>query len=173
MTASQVARRARLCEWALACALGLGCEGEYRQLPLSLRADAGPRNESQVVPAALGNEADGTFLADGSCLTNPCANNGECAADGSCVCPAGYSGARCEINDNDCLQNECRNGSACVDEDESYRCECLYGYSGVHCEINIDDCAGSPCENGGTCVDGWLATRVSVPTASRGWTASG
>ncbi|MDC3988943.1 LamG-like jellyroll fold domain-containing protein [Polyangium jinanense] len=72
----------------------------------------------------------------------------------TCGCPAGFTGANCEINIDDCTAAPCQNGGTCVDGVNSYTCTCAAGFTGTHCEINIDECASAPCQNGGTCVDG-------------------
>lgn len=70
-----------------------------------------------------------------------------------CVCPAGYTGDRCENNLNDCLQNPCLNGASCIDGVNHFQCRCLPGFTGDLCQDNVDDCLTHPCANGGTCYD--------------------
>ena len=67
--------------------------------------------------------------------------------DGKCVCPEGFSGINCEIEDL-CLNVICGPGT-CVNG----ICDCPDGYTGVNCEIEIDPCEGIECGYG-NCVDG-------------------
>ena len=46
----------------------------------------------------------------------------------SCQCPVGYSGFRCEVNDDDCVDHKCVNNATCVDEVGAYRCSCPDGF---------------------------------------------
>ncbi|XP_035672639.1 fibropellin-1-like [Branchiostoma floridae] len=118
--------------------------------------------------------SDGRSCQADACHPNPCLNGGAC--DGvsrrtslscsnnvcvsgfthtyTCDCPAGFSGDKCEINENECVSNPCQNGGQCQDEANSYSCTCAAGYSGDDCETNDDDCAPNPCQNGGQCQDG-------------------
>ena len=38
-----------------------------------------------------------------------------------CFCPAGFTGARCEINVDECASAPCYNGATCVDLPQGYR----------------------------------------------------
>lgn len=48
----------------------------------------------------------------------------------SCVCPAGFTGDRCETNIDDCAGNKCENNATCVDSVQSYECKCKPGFMG-------------------------------------------
>ncbi len=91
------------------------------------------------------------------CTATPCLNGGICVArEGNriCECPDGFSGERCEINNDECSPNPCLNGGDCFDFVDAFTCECQSGFTGPVCEINTDDCDLDPCLHGGTCVDG-------------------
>ena len=73
------------------------------------------------------------------CASQPCMNQGTCIRENGgfrCTCPAGFSGARCEIRDP-CQSNPCTNGGTCqpVSDTGSYQCICPVGYNGSQCEI--------------------------------------
>ena len=38
-----------------------------------------------------------------------------------CFCPAGFTGARCEIDVDECASAPCYNGATCVDLPQGYR----------------------------------------------------
>ncbi|CAN7987967.1 unnamed protein product, partial [Ixodes pacificus] len=93
------------------------------------------------------------------CEKNPCQNHGMCRERGpktddfECICKAGYSGRRCEIEEDFCSKiNPCQNGAECVGHGNSYRCNCPKGFSGPNCEsfVTFD-------ENAGFHGDGWVA----------------
>lgn len=90
------------------------------------------------------------------CDPSPCLNAGACEASGdaaTCVCPDGFSGDLCEIEDAaPCEPDPCVNGTCIVDRGEG-SCECDSGWEGDTCEDDIDDCMNTPCLNGGTCSD--------------------
>lgn len=101
------------------------------------------------------------------CSGDPCLNGGRCIASSNgqsylCSCPAGYQGARCEINENECLSGPCKNGGVCVDEQNGFRCQCTVGAGGVYftgplCETQTSKlesvCTPNPCQNEGYCFD--------------------
>ena len=145
--------------WLAFCVLTVACSGRKRDF-----ADA------PAFTASLGQEAGTPVVASTAgrnsqnpCLPNPCLNNGTCQVDGTCECLAGFSGAICQIAENDCLDDRCQNGSSCVDLPNGFRCECLSGYTGELCEVNIDDCVNNPCQNGGVCVDRLNAYTCQCP----------
>ena len=72
-----------------------------------------------------------------------------------CVCPAGFSGLRCEVNIDDCIGNKCQNNATCLDKVGEYECECQPGFEGQFCDTKTAFCSGKtgPCLNGGKCRD--------------------
>ncbi len=103
---------------------------------------------------------------DGLCATGKVCS--QTPSSYTCGCPAGFTGANCEINIDDCTSAPCQNGGTCVDGVNSYSCTCAAGFTGTHCEINIDDCASAPCQNGGTCADGVNAYTCTCATGFTG-----
>src|SRR5690606_22053420 len=70
-----------------------------------------------------------------------------------CLCPAGFTGDRCETDIDECATNPCANGGTCTDGVAPLTCTCAAGYTGATCEVNEDDCAEEPCLYGGVCID--------------------
>ncbi|XP_026126550.1 notch homolog 2 N-terminal-like protein [Carassius auratus] len=91
------------------------------------------------------------------CTEGYCLNGGKCTMitiarvpQRGCVCPLGYSGVRCELNDNN-FDNPCTNGGkSLLLPNNQYKCQCAHGWTGQHCEQE-DTCLSSPCANGGIC----------------------
>ena len=79
-----------------------------------------------------------------SCENHLCLNNGTCLAQGrttSCLCPAGFSGALCEITSS-CQPNPCENGGTCKPlGSDSFKCVCTMGTTGKRCEILRSICS--------------------------------
>ncbi|XP_037085520.1 prolow-density lipoprotein receptor-related protein 1-like [Pollicipes pollicipes] len=87
------------------------------------------------------------------CSGRGCLNGATCSrANGTdvCVCPAGFTGARCE----QCVDHECRGNSTCHRDPDSTApsCRCGPGLSGAHCETG--SCADHPCGAGRCTVEG-------------------
>ncbi|XP_068399847.1 delta and Notch-like epidermal growth factor-related receptor [Eschrichtius robustus] len=115
-------------------------------LLLLLLLGAGPRSGclASPVPAA-------SLSVSGPCGAQPCRNGGVCtprpapgpqspAAAGdpgySCTCPAGISGANCQLVADPCASNPCHHGncSSSSNSSDGYLCICNEGYEGPICE---------------------------------------
>lgn len=74
------------------------------------------------------------------CLMRPCANGATCL-DGvnrfSCLCPTGFSGRFCTVNQDDCASRPCLNDGRCLDRAGGFRCICQPGYTGATCETAL------------------------------------
>ncbi|KAL4713568.1 hypothetical protein ACJJTC_006156 [Scirpophaga incertulas] len=97
---------------------------------------------------AAGAGAVGCLL----CVPRDC-GRGRCAdprAAAACACPAGYRGARCQIDIDECVDNECQNGATCKDGVNSYECLCAAGFQGPMC-VSEDGTSAGHRAQGGTC----------------------
>ncbi|KAM4722871.1 protein crumbs homolog 1 [Rhinophrynus dorsalis] len=86
------------------------------------------------------------------CASHPCMHGGTCHdmfTHPVCTCPAGRTGALCEVDVNECLSNPCLHGN-CTDSVAGYMCQCQTGYTGANCEI--DNCQDHHCGHGATCI---------------------
>ncbi|KAI0214808.1 hypothetical protein LSAT2_000035 [Lamellibrachia satsuma] len=80
-----------------------------------------------------------------------CVNGGTCVDEEFCVCPANYTGNRCEHVELDpCHSMPCLNGGQCEPVAAGYRCLCRQGTRGKKCE-QVNHCMSMTCRNGGTC----------------------
>ncbi|XP_049880284.1 low-density lipoprotein receptor-related protein 1 [Pectinophora gossypiella] len=100
---------------------------------------------------------DGAHCQHYRCMRH-CLHRGHCMLndDGislKCICPAGYTGGRCELpvsgGRGPCARHSCENGGTCVVHHYSPRCQCPPQYTGVSCE----QCSDKPeCPAGSVCV---------------------
>jgi hypothetical protein len=83
-------------------------------------------------------------IAPVPCAATPCENGGQCELLASnaygCVCPANFTGIRCEtyiLTTHPCVtmpDSLCLNGGTCTINDADYLCKCAPLYTGVRCE---------------------------------------
>ena len=72
-------------------------------------------------------------------------------ADNTCDCPAGTTGANCDVPFDLCATDPCMNSGTCTDLGTTFECACSADYTGERCESLVDPCDSTPCLNGGTC----------------------
>ena len=86
------------------------------------------------------------------------ADRATCNSPGECNCIPGYSGTRCQNDDDVCGHTSpCVNGNCTNAGPNDYTCSCQFGYTGTNCETEVDACDPSAlsCKNGGTCTVSW------------------
>ncbi|XP_066137306.1 delta and Notch-like epidermal growth factor-related receptor [Saccopteryx bilineata] len=115
---------------------------------LLLLLGAGPRGGCLASPLPAE-----PLSAPGPCAAQPCRNGGVCTprpAPGpqspapagepsyTCTCPAGVSGANCQLVADPCASNPCHHGNCSSSSGNSnsdgYLCVCTEGYEGPNCE---------------------------------------
>jgi len=72
----------------------------------------------------------------------PCSGNGVCTdtvGNWTCECNDGFSGVRCEINEDSCEGDPC-GGGTCIDKDGYYECNCENGFTGSTFCVDINEC---------------------------------
>uniref|UniRef100_A0A8C6L8Y8 Sushi, nidogen and EGF like domains 1 n=1 Tax=Nothobranchius furzeri TaxID=105023 RepID=A0A8C6L8Y8_NOTFU len=88
------------------------------------------------------------------CLSQPCLNGGSCLnkiGSYQCLCQDGFSGNRCQIEQDGCESSPCLNGGVCRGHRQNYVCMCKDGFFGERCQMLEDPCVLKPCGNRGRC----------------------
>ncbi|CAG2197723.1 unnamed protein product [Mytilus edulis] len=78
-----------------------------------------------------------TVLNEEKCKYYPCLNNGHCIMfNGSnfCICPEGFLGTSCQIQDECISSVPCHNEGTCITTENSSYCICTDGNLGKNCE---------------------------------------
>ncbi|GAV01451.1 hypothetical protein RvY_12161 [Ramazzottius varieornatus] len=99
-------------------------------------------------------DSGATICEEVVCEAGRCLNGGRCEVvnhRAMCKCLPGFTGDRCDDNEDQCASQPCFNGGFCSNINGGYRCACSAGYSGLRCEIEPKDCASISCPNHGMC----------------------
>ncbi|CAF4066496.1 unnamed protein product [Adineta steineri] len=91
-------------------------------------------------------------------ITNFCQNNGNCTDDNTtsygyiCLCPFGFNGINCELDNRLCKPHICLNHGECNEtSNTTLDCLCDNGWEGMHCESMTNYCLNITCENNAIC----------------------
>ncbi|XP_040359938.1 protein jagged-1 [Ixodes scapularis] len=107
--------------------------------------------ECACLPGWTGNRCQKT---DG-CAARPCEHGGDCVplpgGRFRCICPVGFGGVRCQVDDDPCNPNPCGHGASCFNLGQSdYYCHCADGFEGKNC-TRPRPCARPPCSGADSC----------------------
>jgi EGF-like domain len=151
----------------LAPPLDSATDGSSGGTTMGAETSAGPGPDDTVSDPTMGQDSTGF---DSLCDPNPCENMGECVLGGSgftCVCPPGFMGDLCEVDEDPCDPNPCENGT-CGMEGAMVVCYCEPGFEGEECEDEIDECDDMPCQNDGVCTDELAGFSCECPSGFEG-----
>jgi hypothetical protein len=108
-------------------------------------------------------------------LPKPCQNNGTCNSTSTiqygyiCLCPSGFTGIQCQLDQRLCKPNTCWNngmyslfflvrirrcflvGTCNETSNTTFNCGCADGWEGIYCETEMNYCQNITCENNGVC----------------------
>ncbi|CAF1129874.1 unnamed protein product [Adineta steineri] len=91
-------------------------------------------------------------------IANPCQNNGNCTDDNTttygyiCLCPFGFNGINCELDNQLCKPHICLNHGECNEtSNTTFDCLCDNGWEDRHCESMTNYCSNITCENSAIC----------------------
>uniref|UniRef100_A0A8C7NWK8 von Willebrand factor D and EGF domains n=1 Tax=Oncorhynchus mykiss TaxID=8022 RepID=A0A8C7NWK8_ONCMY len=121
--------------------------------------DTAAASSTQTIQFTIKDDCSAETLASISLRPCGCLNGASCVTNinlpsGSgeylCVCPAGFTGDRCEEDIDDCKPNPCRLVK-CIDGPNSFSCICPPGMTGHTCREDVDECAAEPCFPGVGC----------------------
>uniref|UniRef100_A0A8C4R715 EGF-like domain-containing protein n=1 Tax=Eptatretus burgeri TaxID=7764 RepID=A0A8C4R715_EPTBU len=59
------------------------------------------------------------------------------SSNSQCICPLGFRGFLCELQEHSCVTTLCQNGGRCLDTAAGQVCHCLPGFQGIFCEVII------------------------------------
>ncbi|XP_046742518.1 basement membrane-specific heparan sulfate proteoglycan core protein [Diprion similis] len=95
-------------------------------------------NELNLITDQL--ESVGTTTCE-TCAENSCSNGGVCQEAATeegyrCLCPAGYTGNRCDNVGQACYPGACGNGT-CNDLGDGFTCDCPIDKGGLKCELDV------------------------------------
>ncbi|CAF0875504.1 unnamed protein product [Adineta steineri] len=89
-------------------------------------------------------------------IANPCQNNGTCINNTFdsyiCLCPSGFNGTYCELDQRPCILHTCLYDGQCNEtSNNTFKCTCANGWDGINCESMVNLCDSSPCMNNAVC----------------------